>query len=85
MIMVMHNNERGECCPRTLVDRKQKHYVNMVDVVERLYDPTDRAPNVRHLRVLHTFSLMTSLELLIQHRVEGEFCQHDGVVTVMVM
>ena len=20
-IMVMHNNERGECCPRTLVDR----------------------------------------------------------------
>ena len=23
-IMVMHSNERGECCPRTLVDRKQK-------------------------------------------------------------
>ena len=28
-------------CPRTLVDRKQKHYVNGVDVVERLHDPTD--------------------------------------------
>ena len=28
-------------CPRTLVDRKQKHLVNAVDVVERLHDPTD--------------------------------------------
>ena len=27
---------------------------------------------------------MTSLELLIQQRVEGEFRQHDGVVTVMI-
>jgi hypothetical protein len=31
------------------------------------------------------FSSMTSLELLIQQSVEGEFLQHDGVVTVMVM
>ena len=23
-IMVMHSNEKGECCPRTLVDRKRK-------------------------------------------------------------
>ena len=28
-------------CPRTLVDRKRKRYVNAVDVVERLHDPTD--------------------------------------------
>ena len=28
-------------CPRTLVDRKRKHYVKAVDVVERLHDPTD--------------------------------------------
>ena len=28
-------------CPCTLVDRKQKRYVNTVDVVERLHDPTD--------------------------------------------
>ena len=28
---------------------------------------------------------MTSLELLIQQSVEGEFRQHDGMVTVMVM
>ena len=60
---------------------------NAIDVVERLHDPTDQVPNARHLRDLHTFSSVMSLELLIQQRVEGvdEFCQHDGVVTVMVM
>ena len=57
---------------------------NAVDVVERLHDPTDQAPNVRHLRVQHTFNSMTFLELLIQQSVEGELRQHDGVVTVMV-
>ena len=62
-IMVMHSNERGECCPRTLVDRKRKRYDNAVDVVVRLHDPTDQVPNVRHLQVPHTFSSMTSLEL----------------------
>ena len=77
--------ERGRVCLRTLVDRKRKLKLNAVDVVEHLRDPTDQAPNVRHLRVQHTFSSMTSLELLIQQSVEGEFCQHDGVVTVMVM
>ena len=40
-IMVMHSNERGECCPRTLVDRKRKYYDNAVDVVKRLHDPAD--------------------------------------------
>ena len=47
---------------------------------------TDQVPNVRHIRVLHTFSSMTSLVLLIQQDVEEvyEFCQHDGMVTVMV-
>ena len=39
--MVMHSNERGEYCPRTLIDRKRKRYVNAVDVVERLQDPID--------------------------------------------
>ena len=38
--MVMHNNERGECSPRTLVDHKRKRYDNAVDVVVRLHDPT---------------------------------------------
>ena len=77
----MHSNERGRVCPRTLVDQKRKRYINVVDVVERLCDPTDQVPNVQHLRVLHTFNSMMSLKLLIQQRVEGEFRQHDGVVT----
>ena len=37
----MHNNERGECCLCTLVDRSRKRYINAVDVVVRLHDPTD--------------------------------------------
>ena len=36
--MVMHSNERGECCPRTLVDHKRKRYDNAVDIVVRLHD-----------------------------------------------
>ena len=44
-IMVMHSNERGECRPRILVDRKRKRYENAVDVVVRLHDPTD--PNTK--------------------------------------
>ena len=65
---------------------KAEAFDNAVDVVKLLLVPTDQAPNVRHLRVLHTFSLMTSLKLLIQQSVEkvDEFRQHDGVVTVMV-
>ena len=39
--MVMHSNERGDCSPRTLVDRKRKRYDNAVDIVIRLHDPTD--------------------------------------------
>ena len=62
---------------------KAEAFDNAVDVVELLV-PTDQAPNVRHLRVLHTFSSMTSLELLIQQSVEGEFRQHDSMVTVTV-
>ena len=52
-IMVMHSNERGECCPRTLVDRKRKRYDNAVDVVVRLDDRPILVPNVQHLRDLH--------------------------------
>ena len=37
----MRSNERGECCLRTLVDRKRKRYDNAVDVVVCLHDPTD--------------------------------------------
>ena len=63
---------------------KAKAFDNAVDVVELFLVATDQVPNVRHLRVLHTFNSMTSLELLIQQSVDEEFRQHNGVVTVMV-
>ena len=63
---------------------KAEAFDNTVDVVKLLLVPTYQALNVRHLRVQHTFSSMTSLELLIQQSVEGVFRQHDSVVTVMV-
>ena len=44
--MVMHSNERGDCRPRTLVDRKRKRYEDAVDVVVRIHDPTD--PSTEH-------------------------------------
>ena len=64
---------------------KVEALVNAVDVVERLHGPTDLASNIRHLRVQHTFRSMTSLELLIQQTVEGEFRQHDDMMTVLMM
>ena len=42
---------------------KAEAFSNAVDVVEQLRDPTDQVPNARHLRDLHTFSSVTSLEL----------------------
>ena len=62
-IMVMHSNKTGEYCPRTLVDRKRKHYDNPVDVVVRLHDRPILVPKVRHLRDLHTFDSVTAHEL----------------------
>ena len=84
-IMVMHSNERAECCLRTLVDRKRKRYDNTVDVVVRLHDRPIVVPKVRHLRDLHTFGSVTSHELTIQQSVEEELRQHDSVMTVMMM
>ena len=83
-IMVMHSNERGECCPRTLIDRQRKRYHNAVDVVERLHDPTDQVPNARHLRSSTHVQLDDVPRTPIQPSVEGEFRQHDGVVTMMM-
>ena len=82
----MHSNERGRVCLRTLVDRKWKCLTKSVDVVDLLLAPTDQVPNVWHLRVLHTFSSVTSLIFLIQQDIEelDDFRQHDGVVMVMV-
>src|SRR3954463_16492199 len=83
-IMVMHSNERGECCPRTLVDRKRKRYNNAVDVVVRLHSPTDQAPKLRHLRVLAHVQLDDEPRTPIQQSVGEEFRQHDGVVTILM-
>ena len=49
---------------------KAEAFDNAVDVVELLIAPTDQARNVRHLRVLHTFSVVTSLAFLIQQAVD---------------
>ena len=72
-------------CPCTLVDRKHKGYVDAVDVVERLHDPTDpsterTAPpcsaHVQHNDVPRALDPVED---------EGEFRQHDGVATVLMM
>ena len=82
--MVMHSNERGECCLCTLVDRKRKRYQYAVDVVVRLHDltgpSTERTapPSSAHVQ------LDDVPRTSIQPSVEGDFCQHDGVVTMMM-
>ena len=82
--MVMHSNERGECCLRPLVDRKRKRYDNAVYVVVRLHDRPILVSKVRDLHDLHMFGSVTSHELTIQQSVEGELRQHDGVMMVMM-
>ena len=71
-------------CPRTLVDRKRNRYDNAVDVVIRLHDPTDPStegmapPRSAHV---HLGDVPRTLD---RAEVEGEFFQHDGMVTVMM-
>ena len=80
----MHSNERGECCPPTLVDRKRKRYDNAVDVVVRLHDPTDPStestapPRSAHVQLGDVPRTLDPAEA------EGEFHQHDGVMMVMI-
>ena len=72
-------------CPHTLVDRKQKHFNNAVDVVERLRDPTDPStertapPRSAHVQLNEVPRALDPVED------GGEFRQHDGVATVMMM
>ena len=65
---------------------KTEAFDNAVDVVELLLAPTDQVPNIRHLRVQSTCQLDDVLAFLIQQDIEvvDEFCQHDGMVMVMV-
>ena len=79
----MHSNERGRVCPRTLIDRKRKHYVNAVDVVERLHDPTDPSTERTTPPCSAHVQLDNGPRALHPVEAEGEFRQHDGMVTVM--
>ena len=83
--MEMHSNE-GESVSTYPRRPKVEAFDNTVDVVKLLLALTDQAPNVRHLRVLHMFSSVMSLVLLIQQDIQevDEFRKHDGVVTMMV-
>ena len=83
-IMVMHSNERGEYCPRTLVDRKRKRYDNAVDVVVRLHDPTDPSTECTAPLSSAHVQLDDDPRTPIQQSVGDEFRQHDGVVTMMM-
>ena len=75
---------REGCCPCTLVDHKRKRYDNAVDVVVRLHDPTDPSiegtapPRSAHVQLSDIPRTLDPAE------VEGEFRQHDGVMTGMV-
>ena len=80
----MHSNGSGKCCLRTLVDRKWKRYDNAVDVVVRLHDSTDPStegttpPRSAHVQLGDVPRTLDPTEA------EGEFRQHDGVLTVMM-
>ena len=71
-------------CPRTLVDRKRKRYDNAVDVVVRLHDSTDPStertapPCSAHVQLCDVPGTHDPVEL------EGEFRQHDGVMTMLM-
>ena len=71
-------------CPRTLVDRKRKRLVNAVDIVKRLSDLTDPSterttpPQSAHVQLGDVPQTLDPAEA------EGEFRQHDGVVTMLM-
>ena len=72
-------------CPCTLVDRQRKRFINAVDVVIRLHDPTD--PSTEHTAPscsahVRLDDVPRTLDLV---EAKGEFHQHDGVATVMMM
>ena len=80
----MHNNERGECCLCTLIDRNWKRFNNAVAVFKLLRDPTD--PSIERTapsRSAHV-QLGDVPRTLDPVETEGEFRQHDGVAMVMM-
>ena len=71
--------------PCTLIDRKRKRFNNAVDVAERLRDPTGPSteltvpPRSAHVQLDDVRRNIDPVQD------EGEFRQHDGVATVMMM
>ena len=69
-------------CPRTLVDQKRKHFINAVDVVVRLHDPTDLStectapPCSAHVQLNDVPCTLDPVEA------EGEFRQNNSVATL---
>ena len=84
-IMVMHSNEREECRPCALVERKRNRYENAVDVVVRLHDPTDPSTKRTAPSSLAHVQLNDVPQTPIQQSFTGEFRQHDGMMTVMML
>ena len=82
--MVIHSNERGECCPCTLVDRKRKRYNNAVDVVVRLHDLTNPSTERTAPPCSAHVQLDDDPRTPIQQGVGDELCQHDGMVMMMM-
>ena len=72
-------------CPCTLVDRKRKRFNNTVDVVELLHDPTDPSTDRTTPPCSATVQLDDVPHALDPVEDEGEFRQHDGMATVMMM
>ena len=64
---------------------KAEAFSNAVDVVERLRDPTD--PSTEHMVPLCSAHVQHDdvPRALDPVEAEGEFCQHDGVATVLMM
>src|SRR3954465_7081272 len=83
--MVMHSNERGECCLHTLVERSRSDH-NVEEVVVRSpRDPTDPgAVTPAPPSSWHTYSSVTLLGLRSSKAPGREFRQHDGVVTILM-
>ena len=69
----------------TLEDRQAEAFINAVDVVVRLHDPTDPStermtpPCSAHVQLADVPQTHDPVEL------EREFRQHDGVMTVMMI
>ena len=63
---------------------KAEAFSNVVDVVKRLRDPTDpstertTSPRSAHIQLDEVRSTLDPVEA------EGEFCQHEGVLIVMM-